>query len=136
MIRQPPRSTRTDTLFPYTTLFRSTILGDDQTLPPAGVLPVHVCAQIAPVAAQERPVDGGDARMLGRGDERIQAGDIVAIDVDDFLNLGIEIRVLQCEDQARIADVRAVEFDAVHTRASAIARPGTGGRAGVKDGRS
>src|SRR3546814_8124260 len=24
MIRQPPRSTRTDTLFPYTTLFRST----------------------------------------------------------------------------------------------------------------
>src|SRR3546814_11849086 len=26
MIRRPPRSTRTDTLFPYTTLFRSTIL--------------------------------------------------------------------------------------------------------------
>src|SRR3546814_5488226 len=25
MIRQPPRSTRTDTLFPYTTLFRSEI---------------------------------------------------------------------------------------------------------------
>src|SRR3546814_6736515 len=26
MIRRPPRSTRTDTLFPYTTLFRSLIL--------------------------------------------------------------------------------------------------------------
>src|SRR3546814_14942664 len=26
MIRRPPRSTRTDTLFPYTTLFRSTRL--------------------------------------------------------------------------------------------------------------
>src|SRR3546814_16672236 len=26
MIRRPPRSTRTDTLFPYTTLFRSMIL--------------------------------------------------------------------------------------------------------------
>src|SRR3546814_1000517 len=25
MIRRPPRSTRTDTLFPYTTLFRSTV---------------------------------------------------------------------------------------------------------------
>src|SRR3546814_2595850 len=25
MIRQPPRSTRTDTLFPYTTLFRSVL---------------------------------------------------------------------------------------------------------------
>src|SRR3546814_16977101 len=29
MIRRPPRSTRTDTLFPYTTLFRS---GDGQVL--------------------------------------------------------------------------------------------------------
>src|SRR3546814_1230037 len=27
MIRRPPRSTRTDTLFPYTTLFRSPALG-------------------------------------------------------------------------------------------------------------
>src|SRR3546814_9806387 len=31
MIRRPPRSTRTDTLFPYTTLFRS----DQAGLPPA-----------------------------------------------------------------------------------------------------
>src|SRR3546814_3438308 len=28
MIRRPPRSTRTDTLFPYTTLFRSAYLHD------------------------------------------------------------------------------------------------------------
>src|SRR3546814_9778232 len=28
MIRRPPRSTRTDTLFPYTTLFRSYAIGD------------------------------------------------------------------------------------------------------------
>src|SRR3546814_7105081 len=28
MIRRPPRSTRTDTLFPYTTLFRSGVQGD------------------------------------------------------------------------------------------------------------
>src|SRR3546814_13761240 len=27
MFRRPPRSTRTDTLFPYTTLFRSRLLG-------------------------------------------------------------------------------------------------------------
>src|SRR3546814_2038397 len=27
MIRRPPRSTRTDTLFPYTTLFRSRLMG-------------------------------------------------------------------------------------------------------------
>src|SRR3546814_13434028 len=29
MIRRPPRSTRTDTLFPYTTLFRSDIISAD-----------------------------------------------------------------------------------------------------------
>src|SRR3546814_6658879 len=28
MIRRPPRSTRTDTLFPYTTLFRSALRND------------------------------------------------------------------------------------------------------------
>src|SRR3546814_19788275 len=33
MIRRPPRSTRTDTLFPYTTLFRSRDRGGDR---PAG----------------------------------------------------------------------------------------------------
>src|SRR3546814_18049301 len=32
MIRRPPRSTRTDTLFPYTTLFRSALGGRDVIL--------------------------------------------------------------------------------------------------------
>src|SRR3546814_1306238 len=39
MIRRPPRSTRTDTLFPYTTLFRSrshTLSDSVQTLSPFG----------------------------------------------------------------------------------------------------
>src|SRR3546814_3701811 len=38
MIRRPPRSTRTDTLFPYTTLFRSLILcgGSKNDLPEQG----------------------------------------------------------------------------------------------------
>src|SRR3546814_5198367 len=33
MIRRPPRSTRTDTLFPYTTLFRSTFYVTQQAIP-------------------------------------------------------------------------------------------------------
>src|SRR3546814_2255752 len=33
MIRRPPRSTRTDTLFPYTTLFRSDIAQGEIDLP-------------------------------------------------------------------------------------------------------
>src|SRR3546814_20149731 len=32
MIRRPPRSTRTGTLFPYTTLFRSLSIGDNLEL--------------------------------------------------------------------------------------------------------
>src|SRR3546814_1530057 len=43
MLRQPPRSTRTDTLFPYTTLFRSRAVG------------------LGPLAG-----DRGGARALGR----------------------------------------------------------------------
>src|SRR3546814_5407291 len=38
MIRRPPRSTRTDTLFPYTTLFRS--LTEDTSCHPTGITPV------------------------------------------------------------------------------------------------
>src|SRR3546814_9947099 len=39
MIRRPPRSTRTDTLFPYTTLFRSLrISADPRSVTSAGVL--------------------------------------------------------------------------------------------------
>src|SRR3546814_17387851 len=43
MIRRPPRSTRTDTLFPYTTLFRSTEeVYDSALLEPAKVLETSV----------------------------------------------------------------------------------------------
>src|SRR3546814_10580068 len=39
MIRLPPRSTRTDTLFPYTTLFRATVGPDVLAGDRAGVAP-------------------------------------------------------------------------------------------------
>src|SRR3546814_7620255 len=38
MIRRPPRSTRTDTLFPYTTLFRSPRQPGHRGLPPGALL--------------------------------------------------------------------------------------------------
>src|SRR3546814_20209761 len=40
MIRRPPRSTRTDTLFPYTTLFRSTVTSMFNPLPAIALLPL------------------------------------------------------------------------------------------------
>src|SRR3546814_1831119 len=48
MIRRPPRSTRTDTLFPYTTLFRSSLLpvidGSDPRQPDNGMFGCDVLA--------------------------------------------------------------------------------------------
>src|SRR3546814_4518711 len=44
MIRRPPRATRTDTLFPYTTLFRSIIFLELSIVPHAIVIVVSVTA--------------------------------------------------------------------------------------------
>src|SRR3546814_8441020 len=61
MIRRPPRSTRTDTLFPYTTLFRSVRGGG---VPNRGGR-VEV-AQLPPLSP-ERRVDGGGRAAPRRG---------------------------------------------------------------------
>src|SRR3546814_1011872 len=47
MRRRPPRSTRTDTLFPYTTLFRSGVLGLElhRVAAPAQALHRHLVAK-------------------------------------------------------------------------------------------
>src|SRR3546814_9534270 len=51
MIRRPPRSTRTDTLFPYTTLFRSAAedVQIDHQEEEAGAVGVGIAHQPAPV---------------------------------------------------------------------------------------
>src|SRR3546814_7638062 len=53
MIRRPPRSTRTDTLFPYTTLFRSVCLSD-----PAHVTLWRSDATKPVILTVTRPSDG------------------------------------------------------------------------------
>src|SRR3546814_11331466 len=49
MIRRPPRSTRTDTLFPYTTLFRAILDGDPQTGDAQEVLPRRAAQRLGQV---------------------------------------------------------------------------------------
>src|SRR3546814_9223182 len=70
MIRRPPRSTRTDTLFPYTTLFRSTgALQDPQRR--AGVGLCHAPAaerRGAGARIRRRPAVMGEA-CDGRSEE-------------------------------------------------------------------
>src|SRR3546814_1372228 len=47
MIRRPPRSTRTDTLFPYTTLFRSAVI---QRIVPGRIAHRQAVAVLVPIA--------------------------------------------------------------------------------------
>src|SRR3546814_10272491 len=71
MIRRPPRSTRTDTLFPYTTLFRSALTVDQYNLP---VARGTIRALHADVALEPR-----DLRELL--DDEARAADERAVDV-------------------------------------------------------
>src|SRR3546814_15358323 len=85
MIRRPPRSTRTDTLFPYTTLFRSVIqlgaaAGED--LPARLGMVYHV---------NDRAFGGGEEAGDLVGIHRLRVGDVdqLVIGRNAFL-LGIE----------------------------------------------
>src|SRR3546814_4652823 len=83
MIRRPPRSTRTDTLFPYTTLFRSD-LGRQHLEPP--VLPVDrfelVFRRLESVLRERHPLLLGEVaihQILGRD------GDLADAILTEFL---------------------------------------------------
>src|SRR3546814_1644954 len=80
MIRRPPRSTRTDTLFPYTTLFRSTCSRNDGIIRgPAGAIRRPGTETGPPRAARGRAIFlWGAARAEkkkapGRGTRRLRA---------------------------------------------------------------
>src|SRR3546814_17764463 len=73
MIRRPPRSTRPDTLFPYTTLFRST----EQRA-------VHVTAQLP---GQFAAVPGAPQRLGRHRDGRKGAGRL-ALEKAETLQIG------------------------------------------------
>src|SRR3546814_11317131 len=69
MIRRPPRSTRTDTLFPYTTLFRS---GEDRLVVAVVPLEGDVDADLDGAAADGRDaISAADDRT--RDDRRASA---------------------------------------------------------------
>src|SRR3546814_16022202 len=75
MIRRPPRSTRTDTLFPYTTLFRSRERGA-HTVPPAKVARTH--PRSAGMAAGVQELDTFVREALMRGQSREVIAQVLA----------------------------------------------------------
>src|SRR3546814_9193732 len=101
MIRRPPRSTRTDTLFPYTTLFRSDEIPSRDVVPEGGV-GVHTPAlQHQPRHAARRPED---FRIQALGDD---FGDGTHHETGAEEAVELEILVLRVE-QRRVEQQRAV----------------------------
>src|SRR3546814_4083462 len=62
MIRRPPRSTRTDTLFPYTTLFRSAKICASSSTEAGISAPVGQACTHSPQATQVEPPIGSSKR--------------------------------------------------------------------------
>src|SRR3546814_13225936 len=101
MIRRPPRSTRTDTLFPYTTLFRSLAV----ELP--SVKGAGHPVTLAPPLAQRRAAVDADVRQAGHPSGSVAKQDEVESQHpnlpgaahDDFGRLGSHIPIV---DQHRM----------------------------------
>src|SRR3546814_10965913 len=83
MIRRPPRSTRTDTLFPYTTLFRSA--GIEMRVrvdrivpaPDVGVILFERARSAADAGVAEQDAHRPEvARLRARGGPALFAGDV------------------------------------------------------------
>src|SRR3546814_6246747 len=74
MIRRPPRSTRTDTLFPYTTLFRSAIGGTAADNTMAALLAQRGSNDLAATLAGVRASATQTAAEIARGNVATAAG--------------------------------------------------------------
>src|SRR3546814_3467981 len=75
MIRRPPRSTRTDTLFPYTTLFRSLAVEGVHLLGEVGVEPLERLREAAEFIGIDNGLghagtSGGDGGSKGEETQR------------------------------------------------------------------
>src|SRR3546814_6970095 len=88
MIRRPPRSTRTDTLFPYTTLFRSRLAED------------HLEALLERLADHDLALEVDD-HALEAGHRRLLRGDVERSHVD-------EATVDRDGGEAAVVDLRAL----------------------------
>src|SRR3546814_19093184 len=116
MIRRPPRSTRTDTLFPYTTLFRS-----EPTLVPQYYTETEVIADEGVVEAIE---ESGAAKPKGNSlsqrllDElAMQRRDILAIHLANDPALAPDFMVFTLADAAG-HDWRATKADTLRSAES------------------
>src|SRR3546814_6910548 len=102
MIRRPPRSTRSDTLFPYTTLFRSPRIGVEQAVD-VGVVQPEFGQRIERFARRE-PAREKDAVDPARARARDDIGKDAQLDIAMLRDSREPIAI----DAARSADRLAI----------------------------
>src|SRR3546814_524420 len=120
MIRRPPRSTRTDTLFPYTTLFRSHVRAISAIPRNGDGLRVTIPrnASVVPPVVNVRKAD--EAVEQRAEDQHLAAMDVVAVARDlEMLNDGF---LADAEDRGRFAR-RLSARDPQHAFALPLAEP-------------
>src|SRR3546814_6024037 len=103
MIRRPPRSTRTDTLFPYTTLFRSEQLAAQPGQ--AGLAQVALGIHVVQAALQHVAAVVADVERLPADDDLAEPGERRGADLLDP-DLGVELA-----DRIACALVGRTRFD-------------------------
>src|SRR3546814_8848900 len=112
MIRRPPRSTRTDTLFPYTTLFRSRLLQQRQLFLK---LPDH----LFPVSWFGEPREGGRKRGVvpatcDPGIEMQQAQAAQGLDQGQFATVERPKHLIPFQQPARLLDRKSTRLNSSH----------------------
>src|SRR3546814_7485563 len=109
MIRRPPRSTRTDTLYPYTTLFRSRfrcIPHPSATRHPGSKLPCAAVrlACVRPTASvHSEPGSNSSLKFCGFGSRRTSANLLSAVVVTELQNHRSEEHTSELQSLMRIS---------------------------------
>src|SRR3546814_15602636 len=139
MIRRPPRSTRTDTLFPYTTLFRSVQPLHDEVVVLAGLdegaVLAHAAADLFHACLLERLdlLEGAAALVHDQLDEGVAgaAGRRRAEHLDlDIREAGVDLAPLGVGVGANLAVLRHLGSQSQEDQIGRAAWRGRGGRYG------
>src|SRR3546814_8772370 len=113
MIRRPPISTRTDTRFPYTTLFRSSLRIEGQATFPSDMTARPVSTTLRFNRAQA----AGDRCLCARvenGMDRAQKAELVSTLHDTFAEIGVVVVTRNLGlTVAQSTDLRAKMRDAI-----------------------